>query len=93
MKPSDIDLSGKLVDTFGWVEYEHVAVDIIRHLAKTGDRWDTLFKLEDIPEAKERPDIFAMFCASGWIAAQWDPAGFMVKREFTDRVQVRPAKL
>ena len=86
MKPADVDLSDNLASTFGKVEYERVAVDIIRHLAQVENRWDTVFKLTDIPVAKKRPAIFAMFCAGGWIASQWDPAGFIVKREFVDRV-------
>ncbi len=86
MKPSDIDLTSKLLGVLGWVEYEHMAIDIVRYLVQSGDNWDEVFQIADIPEAVKRPTIFAMFCASGWVDAHWYPSGFTVDEGFVERL-------
>jgi hypothetical protein len=42
-KPSDVDLSNKLLSTFGKSEVEYAAMHLIKYLRKNGDTWNFTF--------------------------------------------------
>lgn len=48
IKPSDIDVSGQLLQTFGVAEVEDVALKIVKYMIQEGDLWNVSFSIEDL---------------------------------------------
>lgn len=102
MKPSEINLENHL-STFGCIELENLAVQLITFLATNKDsgipKWLNYHPgVNDQEDSWERvftmektgidPVWFAIMCCSGWIEHTWFPkGGFRVTKEFVQRVE------